>query len=91
MNGSVDRVRGTVKPIGANGVGGSPRETHQFRTYRGCPRGVGVLRGAATSSVVYAVGWGRLIEEACDKQGVPPQVLTLHSDRGAPMISKCTA
>ena len=25
------------------------------------------------------------------KQGVQPQVLTLHSDRGAPMTSKCTA
>ena len=50
----------------------------------------------------YAVGWmvadrensalaGRLIEETCRKQGVQPQVLTLHSDRGAPMTSKCTA
>ena len=50
----------------------------------------------------YAVGWmvadrensvlaGRLIEATCHKQGVQPQVLTLHSDRGAPMTSKCTA
>ena len=50
----------------------------------------------------YAVGWMvadrensalavRLIEETCHKQGVQPQVLTLHSDRGAPMTSKCTA
>lgn len=50
----------------------------------------------------YAVGWmladrenaalaGRLIEETCLKQGVEPEVLTLHSDRGAPMTSKCTA
>ena len=50
----------------------------------------------------YVVGWmvadrenstlaGRLIEESCLKQGVEPQVLTLHSDRGAPMTSKCTA
>ena len=50
----------------------------------------------------YAVGWmvadrensalaGRLIEQTCHKQGVQPQVLTLHSDRGAPMTSKCTA
>ena len=50
----------------------------------------------------YAVGWmvadrensalaGRLIEETCHKQGVQPRVLTLHSDRGAPMTSKCTA
>ena len=50
----------------------------------------------------YAVGWmvadrensalaGRLIEETCHKQGVQPQVLTLHSDRGASMTSKCTA
>ena len=50
----------------------------------------------------YALGWmvadrensalaGRLIEQTCHKQGVQPQVLTLHSDRGAPMTSKCTA
>ncbi len=50
----------------------------------------------------YVVGWmvadrensalaGRLIEESCHKQGVRPQTLTLHSDRGAPMTSKCTA
>ena len=50
----------------------------------------------------YIVGWmvaerensalaGRLIEESCHKQGVRPQTLTLHSDRGAPMTSKCTA
>ena len=50
----------------------------------------------------YVVGWmvadrensalaGRLIEETCLKQGVEPEVLTLHSDRGAPMTSKCTA
>ena len=50
----------------------------------------------------YAVGWmvadrensalaGRLIEDTCHKQGVQPQVLTLHSDRSAPMTSKCTA
>ncbi len=50
----------------------------------------------------YAVGWmvanrenaalaGRLIEETCLKQDVEPKVLTLHSDRGAPMTSKCTA
>lgn len=50
----------------------------------------------------YVVGWmvadrensalaGRLIEETCHKQGVEPKVLTLHSDRGAPMTSKCTA
>ena len=50
----------------------------------------------------YAVGWMvadrensalacRLIEETCHNQGVQPQVLTLHSDRGAPMTSKCTA
>ncbi len=50
----------------------------------------------------YVVGWmvadrensalaGRLIEETCHKQGVEPRVLTLHSDRGAPMTSKCTA
>ena len=50
----------------------------------------------------YAVGWmvadrensalaGRLIEETCRKQDVEPRVLTLHSDRGAPMTSKCTA
>ena len=50
----------------------------------------------------YAVGWlvadrensalaGRLIEATCHKQGVQPQVLTPHSDRGSPMTSKCTA
>ncbi len=50
----------------------------------------------------YVVGWmvadrensalaGRLIEETCNKQGVRPKVLTLHSDRGSPMTSKCTA
>ena len=50
----------------------------------------------------YAVGWmvadrensalaGRLIEETCHKQGVQPRVLTLHSDRGAPMTGKSTA
>ncbi len=50
----------------------------------------------------YAVGWmvadrensvlaGRLIEESYQKHGVRPDVLTLHSDRGAPMTSKCTA
>ena len=50
----------------------------------------------------YVVGWmvadrensalaGRLIEETYLKQGVEPDVLTLHSDRGAPMTSKCTA
>ena len=33
----------------------------------------------------------RLIEQSCLKQAIPPQVLTLHSDRGAPMTSKCTA
>ncbi len=50
----------------------------------------------------YAVGWmvadrenaalaRCLIEETCHKQGVEPEALTLHSDRGAPMTSKCTA
>ena len=50
----------------------------------------------------YVVGWmlaeresaalaTRLIEQTCLKQGIEPQVLTLHSDRGAPMTSKCTA
>jgi putative transposase len=50
----------------------------------------------------YVVGWmvadrensvfaGRLIEETCIKQGVEPDMLTLHSDRGSPMTSKCTA
>ena len=32
-----------------------------------------------------------MIEQTCLKQGIEPQVLTLHSDRGAPMTSKCTA
>jgi putative transposase len=50
----------------------------------------------------YAVGWrvaGRenatlasnLIEETCRKHEVSPKILTLHSDRGAPMTAKCTA
>ena len=50
----------------------------------------------------YAVGWmvadrensalaQRLIEETCLKHGVEPDVLTLHSDRGAPMTSQGTA
>jgi putative transposase len=50
----------------------------------------------------YAVGWmiadrensilaSRLITETCAKYDVAPEVLTLHSDRGAPMTSKCTA
>ena len=33
----------------------------------------------------------RLIEETCLKHGVKPHVLTLHSDRGAPMTSQGTA
>ena len=50
----------------------------------------------------YVVGWmvanrensalaGRLIQQSCLKYGVQPQILTLHSDRGAPMTSQCTA
>ena len=50
----------------------------------------------------YVVGWmvaerensalaAKLIEQTCLKHGIEPQVLTLHSDRGAPMTSKCTA
>ena len=50
----------------------------------------------------YVVGWmlarrensmlaGRLIEETCTLHDVRPEVLTLHSDRGSPMTSKCTA
>ena len=50
----------------------------------------------------YVVGWmvaerenatlaATLIEQTCLKQGIEPQGLTLHSDRGAPMTSKCTA
>ena len=34
---------------------------------------------------------GRLIQQSCLKYGVQPRVLTLHSDRGAPMTSQCTA
>ena len=34
---------------------------------------------------------GELIQQSCLKHGVQPQVLTLHSDRGAPMTSQCTA
>jgi putative transposase len=50
----------------------------------------------------YVVGWmvaekenanlaSRLIEESCSKHAVRPEILTLHSDRGAPMTAKCTA
>ena len=50
----------------------------------------------------YAAGWmvaeretaglaGHLVAETCLKHRVRPQVLTLHSDRGAPMTAKCTA
>ena len=50
----------------------------------------------------YVVGWmvanrensalgNRLIQQSCLKYGVQPEVLTLHSDRGAPMTSQCTA
>lgn len=50
----------------------------------------------------YVVGWmvaeressalaARLIEQTCLKQDIEPETLTLHSDRGAPMTSKCTA
>ena len=50
----------------------------------------------------YTVGWmvaeressalaARLIEQTCLKQGIEPNTLILHSDRGAPMTSKCTA
>ena len=46
----------------------------------------------------YVVGWmvaerenaafaARLIEQSCLKQGIQPQVLTLHSDRGSPMTA----
>ena len=49
-----------------------------------------------------AVGWimrtressalaGRLIQQSCLKHGVQPQILTLYSDRRAPMTSQCTA
>ena len=34
---------------------------------------------------------GRLIEQTCLKHDVQPRMLTLHSDRGAPMTGKCTA
>ena len=34
---------------------------------------------------------GALIQQSCLKYGVQPRVLTLHSDRGAPMTSQCTA
>ncbi len=50
----------------------------------------------------YAVGWllaqhenshlaQRLIEESCAKQGVKPGQLTLHADRGSPMVAQTTA
>ena len=38
------------------------------------------------------LGPGRPVDPAdCLKHGVQPRVLTLHSDRGAPMTSQCTA
>lgn len=50
----------------------------------------------------YVVGWmiaqaenaglaERLIEQSCFKQGIAPDQLTLHADRGSPMISKTVA
>ena len=50
----------------------------------------------------YVVGWmvasnesarlaERLIETTCTKQGIAPQQLTIHADRGAPMRSKLVA
>ena len=49
---------------------------------------------------LYVVGWmvavpgelgaGRPVQQSCLKDGVQPRVLTLHSDRGAPMTSQCT-
>jgi putative transposase len=50
----------------------------------------------------YVVGWmiaeaenaglaERLIEQTCIKQGLAPNQLTLHADRGSPMISKTVA
>ena len=34
---------------------------------------------------------GRWNQQSCLKHGVQPRLLTLHSDRGAPMTSQCTA
>ncbi len=50
----------------------------------------------------YVVGWmiaeaenaglaERLIEQSCSKQGIAPDHLTLHANRGSPMISKTVA
>ncbi len=50
----------------------------------------------------YIVGWmvadrensafaSQLIQESCLKQDIQPETLTLHSDRGSPITSKCTA
>jgi len=50
----------------------------------------------------YVVGWmiaeaenaglaERLIEQSCIKQGIVPEQLTIHADRGSPMISKTLA
>jgi putative transposase len=49
----------------------------------------------------YAVGWmvaqrenaalaKRLIRESCDKEGIEPEQLTIHADRGSPMKAKTT-
>ena len=47
--------------------------------------------GAIGRATVRPTGRDSRREQTCHKQGVQPQVLTLHSDRGAPMTSKCTA
>ncbi len=45
-----------------------------------------MVAGKETASLA-----SRLIEESCLGEGIQPEMLTLHSDRGAPMTSKCTA
>ena len=58
--------------------------------YTSCSTSSAATRFAGWSDRENSALAGRLIEETCHKQGVQPQVLTLHSDRGAPMTSKCT-
>ena len=45
---------------------------------------------AATSSDGWSLA-SQLIQASCLKQDVGPETLTLHSDRGSPMTSKCSA
>ena len=78
------------------GPGTSPscwgRPSGRTSTSTSCSTSSAATRSAGWSQTGRTRRWPVvLIEETCHKQGVQPQVLTLHSDRGAPMTSKCTA